>query len=202
MVRSPNKARKPKATKAGNSAKVAKPTGGSRSLETVKDFIFRSACENHAMGIKDTTKMDLALKAGYGNPRSDTFAKAIQALVSGGLFMKGAAKESFALTEKGEGKIPSDIMKSAPKSNSEMHEHYVAFLEKKVKLGAQNVRPLWDLLKDRKPHTINDLSKKLGYGNPRSFANTKIIPLMKEMGLAEDSGKGSIVLTDVAFPIK
>jgi hypothetical protein len=63
------------------------------------------------------------------------------------------------------------------------------------------VDQLWDILKHREVHDIKDLSKELGYSNPQSFLNTKIIATMKDMDLAKkDSGKGKIQMKDKPFP--
>lgn len=195
---------KSKSTKVGKSAKVAKPSspkGPRGSPKAVEDLVFRMVCENHVMGIKDTLKLDLALKAGYVNPRSETFAKAVQAHTKEGVFTRGAEKDSLSLTDKGVERIPKDL-KPASRTNREIHDHYISFLEKKAKIGGDKIRSLWGILQDRKVHAIIDIATALGYNNPRSFSNTKIISTMKEIGVAEDSGKGRIVLTDKCFPYK
>jgi hypothetical protein len=197
--------KKPKATKKSQSSGASnssRGTSGNKSPEDVQDRIFRIVCENHVLGIKDTPKIELALSAGYGNPRSDGFAKAVQAHIKNDIFMKGERKDSLALTNKGVSQIPRDMAPPTTKSNAELHEYYITLLLKKVKLGSDKVRPLWTILKDRKAHSVKDLATDLGYGNPKSFDNTKIVSLMKDMGLAENAGKGSVVLTSLAFPYK
>ena len=55
---------------------------------------------------------------------------------------------------------------------------------------------MWELLSDRKAHSVNSIAETLGYKNPRSFGNTKIIAAMKEAGLVENVGKGAIQFTE------
>eukprot|EP00536_Pseudo-nitzschia_multiseries_P003600 jgi/Psemu1/302048/fgenesh1_kg.56_\ len=87
------------------------------------------------------------------------------------------------------------------KTIEEVHERFLVQLEQKCSCGAEKVRSLWDILKDRKVHKVNDVAKQLGYGNPRSFGNTKIIPLMKSMGLvSNEAGKGNVQMSDKPFP--
>lgn len=204
MVKKNNTSPNRKAAKAGKSSGAAKPSRGAgshKSPQDVMDLIFRNVCENHVLGITSTPKQDLALASGYKNPKSDTFAKAIQGHMKDGIFTRGDVKDSVALTEKGVARIPRDMVPTG-KSNADLHEHYIDMITKKVKMGADKVRPLWAILKDRKAHSVNDLATKLGYSNPKSFGNTKILSIMNGIGLTENAGRGSVIFTNKAFPYK
>lgn len=136
--------------------------------------------------------MDVALAAGFKNIRSEGFSKPVKELVSEGLLDKGSQKDFLRLTQHGIDNMPDDLDKNPDPAAA--NERYIEFLEKKVKGGADKIRRLWEILSDGQAHAINEIAKKLGYSNPRSFGNTKIIASMKEMGLVE--GTGSVKFTN------
>ena len=192
---SPSKAKVSKAFKTTAKApkkKVSKAKGGSSDK---KAQIYRYICEQHAMGITEVDKLQLAFGVGNKNPRSEGFAKSLKELISDdGLVKAGSTKDSLALTDKGINAMPDDL--DVTNDPSKMHDQYIEFIKKEAKAGFDKVRPLWEILLDFKPHAINDISETLGYTNPRSFGNTKIVAAMKKMGLVENVGKGSIQFTD------
>jgi hypothetical protein len=161
-----------------------------------KNEIFRYVCEQYSMGMTEVAKMDIALAVGNKNPRSEGFSKPFNELTSKGLFTKGSKKDTVSLTDDGIKAIPEDLEVS--NDPSKIQDRYIEFVQSKVKVGADKVRPLWNILKDRKPHAAKDIAAQLGYTNPRSFGNTKIIPTMKDMGLVEAAGKGEWKFTDKA----
>lgn len=186
---------KRKAAKASNKT-IAKTklTSSNISAGSKKDQMYRYICEQHVMGITQVSKMDVALAVGNTNTRSEGFAKPLKALdKDDGLITAGTEKDSVVLTEKGIQGIPKDLQVSNDPSKT--HERYIKFIESKAKFGADKVSQVWEVLMDRKPHRINDIATKLGYNNPRSFANTKIVQVMKDAGLVEDVGKGAIQFT-------
>ena len=191
------KSTKPKAAKTSKSnAKADKPTkSSSDGKPSKKDEIFRHICEQHAMGIEEVAKLAVAVAIGFKNPRSEGFSKPLKELTTEELITKGSKKDFLSLTEKGKESMPEDIDASA-KDPSQVHDRYIEFIEKRAKGGVDKVRPLWEIMKDFEVHSVSDIAKELGYGNPRSFGNTKIIPAMKEMGLVSDEGKGKIRFTD------
>ena len=151
------------------------------------------------MGFKEVSKIDVGLENGYTNPRTETFTKVLKSLQDDeGLIQNCGKKDHVALTAKGEKNVPSDLA-FQPKSLSDLHDKYITLITKKVKGGQNKVRPLWDILMDREEHCIEQVDKRLGYGNPRSFLNTKIIQTMKEAGFAE-GGNGKVYLADKCFP--
>jgi len=185
----------PKATKTKTAAKAAKPSKVSPAQKkgSKKDEIFRYVCEQHAVGITEVAKLDVALAVGYKNPRSETFSKSVKELIEvDGLLTKGDEKDIYSLTDEGKASMPDDLEVS--NDPIKVYDRYIEFIENKAKMGADKVRPLWEILMDRKPHPIADISEELGYSNPRSFSNTKIIAIMKDMGLVE--GKKEVMFTD------
>lgn len=187
---------KPKAVKATKTtAKTPKSSSSSSSKGSKKDQIFRHLCEQHVMGVTEVDKAGVAFAVGYTNPRSEGFTKALKELIKkAGTVMAGTTKESITLTQKGIQEIPQDLEVSNDPSS--MHDRYIKLIENKAKMGADKVQPLWQILMDGKPHKVNDISIALGYKNPRSFANTKIIQAMKAAGLVKEVGKGAIQFTD------
>jgi hypothetical protein len=186
---SPSKSKAVKASK--TVAKASKPPKKADKAKKVK--IFRYVCEQHVMGVAKVSVMDIALAVGNTNVRSEGFSLPMKELADDDkLISKGLT--GVSLTDKGIEAIPDDLEVS--NDPSKIHDRYIAFIENKVKMGKDKVRTLWDLLMDRQAHLINDLSTELGYTNPRSFANTKIISAMKETGLVESAGKGTIRFTD------
>ena len=202
-----NIARSPKVVKKSSPAKLtnqkkssAGSTGGKNGkFEAVKDAVFRSICERFSMGVKEASKAEVGLENGYTNPRSDTLLKVIKALLDEDLIQNcGKKKDHYTLTTKGEKNIPSELA-FQPKSLADLHEKYVTLLMKKVKGGQNKIRSLWEILLDRKEHSIAEVAERLGYRNPRSFQNTKIIQTMKEAGIAE-GGAGKVQLAPKCFP--
>ncbi|CAB9508906.1 expressed unknown protein [Seminavis robusta] len=202
MTKSGSSTSKAKASKASKPAAKPRTNGAGKAARKtpaeVIECLFSFLCERHNVGIEEISKAELSNHAGYGNPRSAGFGEAIKALTSEGLVAKGSENDTFTLTEEGISKKPE---KATPKTLSEYHDHFIGFLEKKVKGGSEKrVREVWEILADRQIHDTKDIAGKLGYKNPRSFGNTKIIPTMKEMNLVEDAGKGKVKMTDKAFP--
>ena len=88
---------------------------------------------------------------------------------------------------------------TTPRTLEEVHERYIRQIEKKVPMGSSKVRSAWDILKDRKSHTVESIATELGYGNVISFKNTKILKIMDAMGILDMIGK-SAKMNDKAFP--
>ena len=190
---------KPKVKKSSKStAKAPKPSSerSSAGNGSKKDQILHYMFEQHVMNMEEVNKMDVGLAVGYKNPRSAGFLDALKELMTAdGPITKGRKKDTLTLTENGIQSIPKDIQISDA-DPSKVHDRYIELLEKKVKGGKDKIRPLWEQLMDRQSHKINDIATKLGYGNPRSFGNTKIINTMKEIGVIEDAGKRAVKFTD------
>eukprot|EP00977_Amphora_coffeiformis_P026481 scaffold26980_cov130-Amphora_coffeaeformis.AAC.5 len=187
--------------KKASSVKVTnkKNSSAGSTFEALKDAVFRTICEHFFMGFKEVSKIAVALEHGYTNPRSETILRIFKALQKeDGLTQNCAKKEHVTLTVKGENNIPSDLA-FQPKSLKDLHEKYITLLMKKVKGGQNKIRPLCDLLMDGKEHSIEEVADRLGYKNPRSFLNTKLIQTMKEADLAE-GGTGKVKLADKWFP--
>ena len=141
------------------------------------------------------SRTDLAAAIGYGNPRTEKFAHGLKILLDEGDLQAGN-KGMLELSAKGIAKIPKDV---EPKTLAEIHEGYIKRLEATVSSSAKRVRELWEILEDRKTHTINEIASKLGFTNPRSFTNSKAIALMEKMGLITKEGQ-NVTMTDKAFP--
>lgn len=205
MTRSKCSAGKPKAAKVPAKSKVPKSSSASSSSKTAKgsskkDQIFLYICQQHAMGMTEVNKLDVSLAVGNKNPRSEGFANALRELMNVdrtvGTADSGGKKDRLRLTERGIASIPAGMeMTTDP---TRVHERYIEFVQQKVKLGADKVRSFWEILQqDRtQPRSVKDIATKLGYNNPRSFGNTKIVAVTKELGLVEDAGKGLVQFTD------
>jgi hypothetical protein len=206
IMAKPSAPKKDKVVKASKKpvSKAAKPAKSMAAGKTARntptkaqDGMFQFLCEQHTFGVTEVGKDQLASIVGYQNPRSEGFTKAIKALMNDGIICKGGEKDTFALTEAGIAKKPAEVR---PTNISDLHDHYIEFLGKRIKAGKDKLRPLWNLLADRQAKGVKKLSEELGYKNPVSFSNTKIIATMKEMKLLEDAGKGMVKMTDKAFP--
>ena len=201
----PKKAKQVTKASPSKSGKASKNGRGSRMGDTpktpkgVSDAMFKFMCDEHSLGMTEWTKMELANVVGYANPRSENCGKGLKVLVNDErLAVKGSKSDTLILTTKG---IASKPKESEPKDIHEIHDRFIKGLKHKLKSGKDKVDQLWDILKDREVHDIKDVSEKLGYSNPRSFLNTKIIATMKDMDLAKkDSGKGKIQMTEKPFP--
>jgi hypothetical protein len=165
----------------------------------VSDAMFKFMCNEHSFGMTEWTKMELANVVGFANPRSEKCGKGLKVLVNDEkLAVKGSKSDTLILTTKG---ITLKPKESKPKNIHEVHERFIEGLKHKLKSGKDKVDQLWEILKDRQIHDIKDVAEQLGYKNPRSFLNTKIIATMKEIGLVKgDSGKGKVQMTDKPFP--
>jgi AraC-like DNA-binding protein len=176
---------------------TGKPARNKTSNEETRTKMFQFLCEQHTFGLTQVSKLELAIRVGYKNPRSATFAHTLKGLVTDGLIGKGYTKDTLCLTPEGIAQKPAQ---PAPQNLSELHNCYIQFLEKKVTLGKAKVRPAWQLLANGEAKEIQQLAKELGYNNPRSFANTKIIAAMKEINVLENAGNGMVKMTAKALP--
>lgn len=199
MVRSLSASRSPKKSKPSPKKKKTKSvqTTGLKTPQEVSKAVFRFMCNEHTFGMTEWTRQDLANAVGFGNPRTEKFARGLKMLMAEeGLAVNGAKKGTLILSHLG---IAEKPVESRPKTLADIHERFLEQLEKKAACGANHVRPLWKILEDRKSHTIDAIARQLGYSNPRSFLNTKILGLMVAMGLLTKASK-SVKMTDKAFP--
>jgi hypothetical protein len=202
---SPKKAKQVTKASSSKSGKASKNGGGPRMSDKpktpkgVSDAMFKFMCNEHSFGMTEWTKMELANVVGFANPRSEKCGKGLKVLVNDEkLAVKGSKSDTLILTTKGIALKPKE---SKPKNIHEVHERFIEGLKHKLKSGKDKVDQLWEILKDRQIHDIKDVAEQLGYKNPRSFLNTKIIATMKEIGLVKgDSGKGKVQMTDKPFP--
>jgi len=195
-----NRPIKKKAPKHSGGLKISTP----KTPKGVSDAMYKFMCEEHSFGITEWSKIELADAVGFTSPRSDKCGKGFKVLViEEKLAEKGnCSKSSDTLVLTANGILQKPII-SKPKDINEFHNRLINGVEKKVKIGSNKVRPLWEILKNRQVHDIKTVSVMLGYKNPRSFENTKIIATMKDMGLVSnnDLGKGKIQITNKPFPI-
>lgn len=185
-----------KAINGNKKKKTGRSTTGLKDKAAVAEALFQHMCEEHAFGMTEWTREDLASALGFGNPRTEKFLHGLKMLIEkDGLAQKGGGK-MIELSPKGIAKKPKDTQ---PTSLEAIHERYIKRLQDKVACGANNVRPLWTILEDRKGHTIDEIAEELGYKNKRSFTNTKVIGLMVTMGLLTKESS-TVTMTDLAFP--
>jgi len=191
---------KKKNSKRSGGLKISTP----KTPKEVSAAMYKFMCEEHSLGVTEWSKIELANAVGYTSPRSDKCGKGFKVLVvDEKLAEKGSCSKSsdtLVLTANGIHQKPVD---SKPKDINDVHTRFIKGVEKKVKMGSNKVRPLWEILMNRQVHDIKAVSEMLGYKNPRSFENTKIIATMKDMGLVtnNDLGKGKIQITNKPFPI-
>jgi hypothetical protein len=197
-VRATKKAKPSSKNKKTNNNKTKSvQSTGLKTPKEVSKAVFRFMCDEHAFGMTEWTREELANAIGFGNPRTEKFARGLKMLMTEeGLAVNGTKKGTLVLSHMG---IAQKPVESRPKTLADVHERFLEQLEKKAASGANNVRPLWEILEDRKYHTIDTIARQLGYGNPRSFLNTKILGLMVTMGLLTKTAK-SVKMTDKAFP--
>eukprot|EP00537_Pseudo-nitzschia_pungens_P011025 CAMPEP_0172384146 /NCGR_PEP_ID=MMETSP1061-20121228/1945_1 /TAXON_ID=37318 /ORGANISM="Pseudo-nitzschia pungens, Strain cf. pungens" /LENGTH=229 /DNA_ID=CAMNT_0013112669 /DNA_START=228 /DNA_END=917 /DNA_ORIENTATION=+ len=185
-------------SRCSSSRSSSSSSSGLSTPKQVSDAVYAFMCNEHSFGMTEWSRLELANAIGYANPRSDKFAKGLKILVSeAGLAEKGSVGGSLVLSKTGIADMPKDC---GAKTLGDVHERFLVQLEQKCKLGSDKVRTLWGILKDRKVHKVSAVAKELGYGNPRSFGNTKLIPLMKSMGLVNEAGKGNVQMSDKPFP--
>lgn len=206
MARSQTASSKKKTVKKKRST-VADGSGGKNrgTLKTPRDVrnaLFAFMCDELSFGMNEWTREYLAHSVGFGNPRTEKFAKGLKILVSEEAYVgMGKKKGAVCLTPLGiANKIANeDSSSNQPKTLADFHDRFIAQLERKATKGAGKVRGLWKILEDRKPHTTDEIAKRLGYTNKSSFGNTKLLVLMDGMGLVTRT-RGSVTMTDKAFP--
>jgi hypothetical protein len=161
----------------------------------VKDKIFQYVCKQHTLEATPVDKEEIALSAGFKNPRSAGFADPLKELIASGLLCKGNGN-NIDITEKGIANMPKDLDVSQMKIEDLHNSYKECIISKLGGKNADKVHKLWELLMDRKAHSIEDVAKELGYGNPRSFGNTKIIPAMKEKKFVVEVDKSLIKFSE------
>ena len=191
-------AKSPKLAKAKATTGKKKRSGstGLKTQDDVCNAAYRFMCQEYAFGMTEWTRDYLSSALGFKNARTEKVAKGIKMLVTKGLAENGTNKGTLCLTKNGISQMP---VEEKPKTLKEVHERFISMLEEKAFAGSNKVRPLWEILKNRKGHTIEAIAKKLGYGSHRSFLNTKILNLMVSMGLITKE-KGVVTMTDKPFP--
>jgi len=147
--------------------------------------------------MKEWTRAELASEVGFGSAKTEKFTKGIALLVKEKkLAESGSKKASLVLSELGISQVPPE---TKPKTLEEIHNRFQEHLKKKAKSSAGKVPEIWAILADRKSHDIKDIAKELGYGNPNSLKNTKILQMMETMALVVKD-ENSYKMTDKAFP--
>ena len=200
MVRSstkPKKATKAKTTKAKKTARRSGTQSGHKDPAAVCDAVFRFMCEEHSFGMTEWTREELASAVGFNNCRTEKFTRGLQILMKQkGLAENGSKKGTLVISPRGVAQKPPE---SQPKTLEDVHNRFIEQLRKKAASGPDKVPLVWEILKGRQWHDIKDIAKTLGYGNPNSFKNTKIMKLMEQMGIVKRE-KSRYQMTDKAFP--
>jgi hypothetical protein len=185
--------------------RVKKSTSQTKKIDCPKppadvcNALYKYMSKEHTWGRKTWTRNQLADAVGL-NPRGVKFEKGIEML----RFEKKLAEASYTkkkcilrLSQYGVAQISPEYK---PTTLSEVHERFLKRLEETVNSsGVQKVRPLWAIIVDRNTHSINDVSRALGYEKLQSFLDTKILLHMVQLGLINRTTT-TIKMADTAFP--
>lgn len=150
---------------------------------------------NFKLGIKEMPLVNLALKAGFKNHRSDAPADAMKLLKKQGFVKVNANKVS--LTDKGVEEYITEEDVVLPEDPTALVEMYWTQLEKNLRdtKKGSGEKPLsaaarvWELLKDGKAHDMEEVLAVAKYQGENSAGMEEIKRQLKLLGLAVKENK-------------
>jgi uncharacterized protein len=169
---------------------LAFTTSGNGSLGGPEQKILNELAEMQMIGVSPIDKAQLALLAGYTNPRSGGFSEPLSRLVAAGLvrYPRGGEVE---ITDAGRA---ASVTTGGPRTTDELQERLLA------KLDGPRQKILRALI-ERYPNSIakEDLGRQLGYSNPRSGGFSEPLGSLRALGLIDYPKGGYIVAQPVLF---
>jgi hypothetical protein len=178
-----------------NSKKVTKKAAGEGMAKgDPKTNILKGLMELSQFGIEDASRVYTALFAGYKNPRSDGFAKALKALQGEGKIE--TTKDVVRLTEEGKESAPPIKQTS---SNEEALSRLIEIVKMVCGKTASKAEMICQFLGDGNEHTLKSVAMACGYTNVRSEGLTKVLSALKTLKLL-DRDSGNLKLAKIAFP--
>lgn len=151
----------------------------------------------------DVPKQELAEGCGYAVPNSHGFSYAWQELVQENLVTRSSKKGCGRLTEEGKKSIPKGVVVEIPKDNEGKRMHLIKQLQRKLakKAPPEKIVTVIDVLKDGKPHHLDELCKATGWKGLSTHAFGYIMSALKKQNLAEYNSKEKLyTLTDIWYP--
>ena len=100
-------------------------------------------------------------------------------------------------TAEGLNSAPQDV--DPPRDNSAVQERLRALILEKDMVPEEKMNIVFNILLDRKAHFKKELLAKAGYSHPSSTGFLKIMSAMKDLGIADTTGK-TVKFTDIVFP--
>jgi hypothetical protein len=171
---------------------VAAPraSSGNGSLSGSEQKILNELAEMELIGVTPIDKAQLALLAGYTNPRSGGFSEPIGRLAAAGLvrYPRGGQVE---ITDAGRAHA---VTTGGPRTTEELQERLFA------KLDGPRQRILRALV-DIFPKSIEKeaLGQQLGYSNPRSGGFSEPLGALRALGLIDYPDRGKVAAQPVLF---
>lgn len=158
---------------------------------SVEDKIVTTLLELRSIGLEDPETIQVCKLSGYSNLTSAGFHKAKQALLAKG-FICYPSKGTVSLTEEGAASL--SVPFTPPTCNAEIQERIKETLKKNTSIR------MFNALCDGKEHDRKKLMVALGYSNPTSAGFAGAIKHLKSLKMIENPSKGTIRLSDAAFP--
>ena len=137
---------------------------------------------------------EILSQSGYARTDSKGYRVIMKKLVNECSYIEKASKQ-VSLTEKGiklmQSKSGNGTQK--PRTNKSMEEFYKKMVIKtgKGKVPEAKLDIVWDLLSDKKAHSVQEILEKTEYSRPDSTGYRAIIKTMKDSKLIEKEGKSS-----------
>jgi len=166
--------------------------------QEVREKLLEEMIKNYTFGMKEVPMDMLAAAVGYKNPRSDAITAAMKLLMSDGVAEK--TKNICKLTDKSVKQyVPEEAPAASPEEAMEQFrkqlEMKLAGFNATVQEAAQAV---WDLLKDGKKHTMEEVVGVTSYNMERSTGFAEVMKAMKQLGFTEKANK-KLWFTDKVF---
>ncbi|CAB9503170.1 expressed unknown protein [Seminavis robusta] len=153
---------------------------------------------------KDVPKEEVAQECGFAKSGSHGFFYAWQDLLKNkGWIARSSEKGCFRLTDQGKDNIPEGVvLVSARKDNAGMLEFFKTCLLKQCKKAkSDKVDIMFDILKDGKPHSLEEFTNATGYANLKSAGlGYPFSHMEKKMKVLEKNADKMYQLTDKCFP--
>ncbi len=164
---------------------------GDGTLAPVHRRILDGLAELLALGLNAPARVQVALMAGYGNPKSGGFVKAL-GLLSSQHLIHYPDGQSVSLTDLGEIEAHR---KEVPRTVAELQERFLSLLQP---VHRRILVPLIESFPEALDRAV--VGNQIGYTNPKSGGFVKALGRLSSLGLISYPSGSEVVATRLLFP--
>lgn len=182
-----------------------KKTPGKAMKGPKEDVVEKILCflyENHEVGTTSVPEEQVVLVSGYARADSTGYRKAANQIIKIDELAERSSK-CWSLTEKG---IKVLETKAGPKIKPFSNHEMEVFIKQRIlkmsqkKVPEEKLNSVWNVLRDGKVHSREELLLAAGYKRPDSTGYREIMKWMKKLELVETTGTSFKFIAEKVAP--